>query len=169
MEKAIEIPLESFYENAPQISKQLNPTSFASVSKGKNEDDKESGFQFGKKYLTVHCKEFEQQQPNQQPSQPLHDETELFFASMAQCVKKLPPSVRAKLRMEIGAMVGAAEIEYYKNKELGDGNNDATTPLSNCSNFSRSYEDLDVETKDNIIDLDRPNDIITYLPWSDNN
>lgn len=177
MEKTIELqPLESFYENTPQTSKQLEPapTTFGTISNRRNDADKRNCYLYEKKYLDVNCKDFEQ--PSSQPSQQLHDETDLFFGSMAQCVKKLPPSERAKLRMQIGAMVGAAEIEYYKNNELGDASNDcavdekSTTPISNGSNFSRSYEDLYAETKDSIVDSDhRANDTIMYLPWSDNN
>ncbi|KAF5302420.1 hypothetical protein FQR65_LT08508 [Abscondita terminalis] len=40
------------------------------------------------------------------------DENDLFFESMSKITKKLPKVVQAKLRMEIGNLVGNAEIEY---------------------------------------------------------
>lgn len=98
------------------------------------------------------------------------DETDLFFASMAECVKKLPPAERAKLRMQIGTIVGTAEIEHYRNKNDCE-HNDAgpTTPLSSSSNFSRSYEDLYTEVKGDLCETVQPKDTVRYLPWSDNN
>lgn len=58
------------------------------------------------------------------------DENELFFASMAKIVKKLPKSIQAKLRMDIGNLIGNAEIEF-----LTSGN---SQPLSteSCSTSS---------------------------------
>ncbi|KAJ8937879.1 hypothetical protein NQ318_021104 [Aromia moschata] len=40
------------------------------------------------------------------------DENDLFFASMAQIVKKLPKASQARLRMNIANLVGNAEIEH---------------------------------------------------------
>lgn len=103
------------------------------------------------------------------------DETDLFFAAMAQCVKKLPPGERAKLRIKIGAIVGAAEIKFYQDRTDGANGLSAntighqiSTPISNGSDFSRSYEDLYNELKE------KPNehlvhDKVVYVPWSDNN
>uniref|UniRef100_A0A6P7GZ32 Uncharacterized protein LOC114342438 n=1 Tax=Diabrotica virgifera virgifera TaxID=50390 RepID=A0A6P7GZ32_DIAVI len=39
------------------------------------------------------------------------DENDLFFASMAKICKQLPKIVQARLRMQIGNLVGNAEIE----------------------------------------------------------
>lgn len=40
------------------------------------------------------------------------DENDLFFGSMAKITKKLPKIVQARLRMQIGNLVGNAEIEH---------------------------------------------------------
>lgn len=40
------------------------------------------------------------------------DENDLFFASMAKIVKKLPELTQAKLRMQIGTLVGNAELQH---------------------------------------------------------
>nr|CAI5868532.1 unnamed protein product [Callosobruchus analis] len=52
------------------------------------------------------------------------DENDLFFAAMAKITKKLPKVVQAKLRMDIGNLVGNAEIEHISvlpSHEYGHG------------------------------------------------
>lgn len=50
---------------------------------------------------------------NRKPSpQNELDETDLFFSSMAKIVKKLPRYEQAQLRMQIGSLVGNAELRY---------------------------------------------------------
>lgn len=40
------------------------------------------------------------------------DETDLFFSSMAKIVKRLPRYEQAQLRMQIGSLVGNAELRH---------------------------------------------------------
>lgn len=49
------------------------------------------------------------QEPVIQPEQDVND---LFFASMAKMVKKLPEMQQSRIRMQIGNIVGNAEIEF---------------------------------------------------------
>lgn len=44
--------------------------------------------------------------------QPEQDVNDLFFASMAKMVKKLPEMQQSKIRMQISNIVGNAEIEF---------------------------------------------------------
>ncbi|KAF6209814.1 hypothetical protein GE061_015565 [Apolygus lucorum] len=41
------------------------------------------------------------------------DENDLFFSSMAKSVKKLPPPEQARIRMEVGQLVGSAEVAHF--------------------------------------------------------
>jgi hypothetical protein len=41
------------------------------------------------------------------------DETDLYFASMAKIVKKLPLQEQVRLRLEIGNLIGNAELAFY--------------------------------------------------------
>jgi hypothetical protein len=41
------------------------------------------------------------------------DETDLYFASMAKLVKKLPLQEQVRLRLEIGNLIGNAELAFY--------------------------------------------------------
>lgn len=50
---------------------------------------------------------------NKKPSPQIElDETDLFFSSMAKIVKKLPRYEQAQIRMQIGALVGNAELRH---------------------------------------------------------
>ncbi|XP_073952108.1 uncharacterized protein [Choristoneura fumiferana] len=53
-------------------------------------------------------------QIDQNPTDGL-DETDLFFSSMAKIVKKLSRYEQAKLRMQIGSLVGNAELRHISN------------------------------------------------------
>lgn len=46
------------------------------------------------------------------PVQNESDETDLFFQSMAKIVKKLPRYEQAHLRLQIGSLIGNAELSY---------------------------------------------------------
>ncbi|KAF6207094.1 hypothetical protein GE061_018333 [Apolygus lucorum] len=41
------------------------------------------------------------------------DENDLFFSSMAKSVKRLPPPEQARIRMEVGQLVGSAEVAHF--------------------------------------------------------
>lgn len=60
------------------------------------------------------------------------DGTDLFFASMAQMVKKLPETEQIHLRLQIGTMVGNAQLRYLQQK-------DHSRSTSACSGTSSNY------------------------------
>ncbi|KAK9738865.1 hypothetical protein QE152_g9458 [Popillia japonica] len=41
------------------------------------------------------------------------DQTDLFFASIAKIVKKLPPQEQIRLRLEVGTLIWNAELAFY--------------------------------------------------------
>lgn len=185
IENGIEIPTEQFdgsigpnasvavataTNTTTTINQIEHPTPFAIYDSGKSNKSSNSG---DRPRLNVHTKNHaqQQQQSNVRYSAAEQDETDLFFAAMAQCVKKLPPGERAKLRIQIGALIGTAEIEYYKDQDQYQNFIGGTevSPPSTSSNFSQSYEDLYKEVKGNIIPPERANDTNMYVPWSDNN
>lgn len=79
------------------------------------------------------------------------DETDLFFSSMAQIVKKLPRHEQIQLRMQIGSLVGNAELRSISNDSnqqfiispMGsttpDVSTDASEILSSASNERRFF------------------------------
>lgn len=162
IENGIELPEDNFVERAvPNVVVAPWPTSAAMVMQSELETsiaDKPTNLESHH----AHGEPFNRFIPGAD-----QDETDLFFAAMAQCVKKLPPGERAKLRIQIGSIVGSAEIEYYKKHTNKGEAAESSTPVS-CSSFSsRSYEDLCAEAQQD--DVERSNDTIVYLPWSDNN
>ncbi|XP_045779087.1 uncharacterized protein LOC123876772 [Maniola jurtina] len=60
------------------------------------------------------------------------DENDLFFSSMAKIVKKLPRSEQAYLRMQIGSIVGNAELRHISN-ELPQSREYPQDPLTNAN------------------------------------
>lgn len=52
---------------------------------------------------------------NRNSTQNVLDETDLFFSTMAKIVKKLPRYEQAQLRMQIGLLVGNAELRHISN------------------------------------------------------
>ncbi|KAF5298136.1 hypothetical protein FQA39_LY02560 [Lamprigera yunnana] len=66
------------------------------------------------------------------------DETDLFFASMAKIVKKLPECERVRLRMEIDILVGSSELKYLMRINDIRPTSTATTSSSSSSNDSLS-------------------------------
>lgn len=45
------------------------------------------------------------------------DDVDLFFASMVQTVKGLPPNTRAELKLDIANLVGRAELKFLREQE----------------------------------------------------
>lgn len=77
----------------------------------------------------------------EKPPRPLSeekDETELFFEAMAKIVKKLPHSDRIHLRLQIGTLIGNAELKNLPSY------NDYSRPASAATCTSYSYQDQDV-------------------------
>lgn len=66
------------------------------------------------------------------------DENDLFFGSMAKIVKKLPPYEQVQLRLQIGSLVGNAELRQISNNSPQDC---ALSPRPNTSN-SDYYADI---------------------------
>jgi hypothetical protein len=60
------------------------------------------------------------------------DETDLYFASMAKIVKKLPLQEQVMLRLEIGNLIGNAELAFYsQNNYLPSPGSSTSTEESN--------------------------------------
>lgn len=59
----------------------------------------------------------ERQNTPQTSNKEEHDETDDFFASMAKIVKKMPSIERAHLRMEVGQLIGKAELRYLNQQK----------------------------------------------------
>ncbi|XP_030031640.1 uncharacterized protein LOC115448369 [Manduca sexta] len=62
------------------------------------------------------------------------DETELFFSSIAKIVKKLPRYEQVQLRMQIGSLVGNAELRHISNDSPQSSTFSAQPPRSSTSN-----------------------------------
>ncbi|CAG9772204.1 unnamed protein product [Ceutorhynchus assimilis] len=74
------------------------------------------------------------------------DETDLFFASMAKSVKKLPEKERVYVRLEIGSIVGNAELRHLEHQNYNDCSR-LTFPASNSSsnltsNYNKEVSDI---------------------------
>ncbi|KAF5270515.1 hypothetical protein FQA39_LY08393 [Lamprigera yunnana] len=79
-----------------------------------------------------------QQIVDQQRQTLPEDETDLFFASMAKIVKKLPECERVRLRMEINVLIGNTELKCLTQKTDTCSTSAARTTSSSSSSSSSS-------------------------------
>lgn len=111
-------------------------------------DNTPSGPSLKRKYSSSKSKNFDERmkllkeiaEKNRKPViQPEQDINDLFFASMAKIVKKLPEIQQSKIRMYIGNYVGNAEIEFLS----GHTSQPPSRPLSGLSysTSSNSYNE----------------------------
>ncbi|KAJ8931975.1 hypothetical protein NQ314_015073 [Rhamnusium bicolor] len=69
------------------------------------------------------------------------DENDLFFAAMAKIVQKLPEIQQAEIRLQVGTLVGNAEIQYLSRAI----ENHRPPSTSSCTTSSATFEDYPCE------------------------
>lgn len=88
---------------------------------------------------------------NRNATQSGLDENDLFFGSMAKIVKKLPPYEQIQLKLQIGTLVGNAELRQISNNSPQDSDLSPRPSTSNSdyyANFVPSPEDTSLITVD---------------------
>ena len=64
------------------------------------------------------------------------DETDLFFACMSKIVKKLPEKERVYIRLQIGTLVGNAELRFLSQPNFNDISRPTSADSGSSSNFT---------------------------------
>lgn len=73
---------------------------------------------------------------NRNRTQSELDENDLFFGSMAKIVKRLPPYEQVQLRLQIGSLVGNAELRQISNNSPQDR---SPRPSTNHSDYYTNF------------------------------